>query len=240
MRTNVAVAMRALRARRRWRQQDLGARAGLSRDAVSRAETGDLDGLTVRSLSRLTDALGAQLVLEIRWQGADLDRLIDRAHAHIEEAAAQRLASRGWGVHAEVSFNHYGDRGSCDLVAWHAATATLLIVEVKSRLGNLQETLHRLDVKARLGAVLARQLGCPTPRAVVRALVVADDRTARRILKRHAALFNQFDVRGRAAGEWLRAPSPRANGLLWFEEGADSGGGRTTTAERVRSGHSAG
>ena len=98
-----------------------------------------MESLTVGTLSRLVDALDATLVVEIRWQGADLDRLIDREHAHLQEATARRLASRGWMVRAEVSFNHYGDRGSCDLVAWHPGSRTMLVVEVKSRIGNLQE-----------------------------------------------------------------------------------------------------
>ncbi len=232
--------MRRLRIHRRWRQQDLGTRAGLSRDAVSRAEGGELDGLTLRSLSRLIDALDATLVIEVRWQGADLDRLIDREHARLQEAAARRLTSLGWNVHPEVSFNHYGDRGSCDLVAWHGGTQTLLVVEIKSRLGNLQDTLHQLDVKARLGGLLARQLGWPAPGAVVRALVIAEARTARRIVKSHAALFNGFGMRGRAAAAWLRAPSASVSGLLWFEEPSHSDGARSTTVERVRCGRSAG
>lgn len=240
MRTNVPVAIRRLRVRRRWRQEDLGRRAGLSRDAVSRAECRALEGLTVRSLSRLVDALDATLVVEIRWQGADLDRLIDREHAHIQEAAARRLASRGWSVQAEVSFNHYGDRGSCDLVAWHPRTRTLLVVEVKSRIGNLQDLLQRLDVKVRLGEILARQLGWPPPQAVVRALVAADDRNSRRVVERHAALFNAFGPRGRVAIAWIRAPSAAVGGLLWFEQPADSDTGGSMRTERVRIGRSAG
>lgn len=236
MRTNVPIALRRLRIRRRWRQHDLGARAGLSRDPVSRAECGQLDGMTVGTLSRLADALGATLVIEIRWQGAALDRLIDREHAHLQEAAARRLASRGWSVQVEVSFNHYGDRGSCDLVAWHTPTRTLLVIEVKSQLGNLQDLLHRLDLKTRLGPLLARQLGWPAPQAVVRGLVIAEDRTARRIVVRHAALFSGFGMRGRAAHAWLRSPSAPVIGLLWFEESSDSGGGRTSTAGRTMSG----
>ena len=236
MRTNVPIVMRKLRIRRRWRQEDLGARARLSRDAVSRAECGQLDGLTIRTLSRLVEALDASLVIEIRWQGADLDRLIDRDHAYLQDMVARRLMLRGWTAQVEVSFNHYGDRGSCDLVAWHSATQTLLVVEVKSRLGNLQDLLHRLDVKARLGGVLARQLGWSQPRAVVRALVVAEDRTARRILARHSALLSAYDVRGRAAAAWLRAPTTGVSGLLWFEDLTNSDGGRITVAERVRNG----
>jgi hypothetical protein len=161
---------------------------GLSRDAVSRAECGELDSLTIRSLSRLIGALNATLVIEIHWQGADLDRLIDREHAHVQDAAARRLASLGWTVQAEVSFNHYGDRGSCDLIAWHDRTQTLLVVEVKSRLGNLQDTLHRLDVKVRLGGTLARQFGWPRPQTIVRALIIAEagDCTAHRQTPRRA------------------------------------------------------
>jgi transcriptional regulator with XRE-family HTH domain len=234
MRTNLPVAIRQLRIQRRWRQQDLGSHAGLSRDAVSRAESGELDGLTLRSLCRLVDALGATLIMEVRWQGAGLDRLIDRDHALLQEAAAQRLASRGWSVHAEVSFNHYGDRGSCDLVAWHPGAQITLIVEVKSRLGNLQDVLNRLDVKARLGGLLARQLSWPAPRAVVRALVLTEDRTSRRVLERHATLFQGFGVRGRAANAWLRSPSATVGGLLWFEQPADSGTGRTMRADRIQ------
>jgi transcriptional regulator with XRE-family HTH domain len=226
--------MRKLRKQRRLCQQDLGARAGLSRDTVSRAECGELDGMTLGSLSRLTDALGATLVIEIRWHGAALDRLIDRDHARLQEIAAGRLASRGWVVQAEVSFNHYGDRGSCDLLAWHPGTQTLLVIEVKSEIGNLQDLLHRLDVKVRLGTVLARQLGWPAPQAIARGLIVAEDRTARRIVERHAALFGGFGLRGRAAVAWLRSPSTAATGLLWFEKSADSDRGRRMSANRAK------
>jgi transcriptional regulator with XRE-family HTH domain len=234
MRTNVPNAMRRLRVRHRLRQEDLGRRAGLSRDAVSRAECGALEGITIGSLSRLVEVLDATLVVEIRWQGAGLDRLIDREHAHLQEAAALRLTSRGWLVQAEVSFNHYGDRGSCDLVAWHPGTRTFLVVEVKTRIGNLQELLLRLNVKARLGGALAQQLGWPVPRAVVRALVVADGRTSRRVVERHATLFSAFALRGRVAMRWIGAPSTPADGLLWFEEPSHSDTGRTIRAERVR------
>jgi transcriptional regulator with XRE-family HTH domain len=240
MRTNVPIAMRRLRVSRGWRQQDLGKRAGLSRDPVCRAERDELSGMTIGTLSRLTDALSAMLVIEIRWQGAALDRLVDREHAHVQEAAARRLASRGWSVHAEVSFNHYGDRGSCDLVAWDAGTRTLVVMEVKSELGNLQDLLHRLDVKVRLGAFLARQLGWPVPKTVVRGLVLAEDRTARRTIARHDALFSGFGIRGRAALAWLRSPSATATGLLWFEKPADSDGGRTGAAVLAKTGRRAG
>lgn len=240
MRTNLPIAIRALRTRRRWRQGDLGARAGLTRDPVSRIERGELDGLTIGTISRLVEALGATLVVEVHWQGADLGRLIDRGHAQLVERIAARLVAAGWLVQMEVSFNHYGDRGSCDLVAWHAATRTLLIVEAKTRLGNVQETLHRLDVKARLASVIAAQLNWPQPAAGARALVLAEDRTSRRVIQRHATVFATFGTRGWAARRWLKRPSGASMTLLWFESLSDSGEGRTTRGERVRARHADG
>ena len=232
--------MRALRVRRGWRQTDLGGRAGLSRDAVSRAELGRLDGLTVGSLNQLCEALAATLVVEIRWHGAALDRLVDRVHAQLQDEVARRLTAAGWIVRAEVTFNHYGDRGSCDLVAWHPAYRILLIVEVKSRLGNLQETLHRLDTKVRLAGIIARALGYGSPASAVRALVLAENSTNRRIITRHQALLGSFAIQGRAARRWLRSPTIGAAGLLWFHTLSDSGDGSTTDEKRVRNRRPAG
>ena len=232
--------MRSLRARSRWRQRDLAARAGLSRDAVSRAERGQLHGLTIGTVSRLVTALDATLIVEVRWQGADLDRLVDRAHARLQEITAHRLTAAGWMARVEVSFNHFGDRGSCDVVALHPATQTVLVVELKTRLGNVQDTLHRLDVKARLGPVIAQQLNWPKPTSVARALVLAEDRTTRRVLARHGMLFAAFATRGWAAARWLRRPTPGARALLWFQSLPDAGGAHITARERVRFGSRAG
>lgn len=238
MRTNVPDAIRVLRRERGWRQEDLGQHAALSRDTVSRAERGTLDGLTLGALARLAGALDASLVVEVRWRGADLDRLIDRAHAALQNAAAERLGQAGWVTRAEVSFNHYGDRGRCDLLAWHPSSSSLVVVEIKSRIGDVQEMLGRLDVKVRLGPLLAGQCGWPQPASVVPALVLQDDRATRAVLGRHAAIFARYGLRGRAALAWLRSPIS-ASGLVWFE-GADSDQARTTRPGRVRIGRTAG
>ena len=211
VRTNVPTAVRALRRAREWRQADLGAQATLSRDVVSRVENGELAGLTIGSLELLAAALEAALVVELRWQGADLDRLVDRAHAQLQEAVVDRLRSGGWVTHLEVSFNHYGDRGRCDVLAWHAPTRMLLIVEAKTRFGNLQETMGAVDVKRRLGRLLAEQVGAPDPRAVVVALVVAEHRTGRRIVQRYPSMFAAFALRGRAAASMDSCTRRRAH-----------------------------
>jgi transcriptional regulator with XRE-family HTH domain len=230
--TNVPNAIRVLRRARRWRQADLGLRAGVSRDTVSRAERGALDGLTLGALRRLASAVDASVAVEIRWRGADLDRLIDRAHAALQNAAATRLEAAGWMTRPEVSFNHYGDRGRCDLLAWHPGSRTLLVVEVKSRIGDVQEMLGRLNVKVRLGAMLAAQCGWSHPRHVVPVLVFSAGRATRAVLQRHPATFASFGLRGRTASAWLRMPAD-ATGLIWFE-GAQSDHARVTGSQRIR------
>lgn len=226
MRTNAPRAIRALRLRRGWRQADLAHLAGLSRDVVHRIEASQLAGVTIGSLDGVISALQAELVVEVRWRGAQLDSLIDRLHAALVTAVAERLQRSGWMTQVEVSFNHYGDRGRCDLVAWHPAERILLIVEVKTRLGNLQETLGRQDVKVRLGAEIAAQLGFGAPRYVVPALVLVEHGANRRQICTYDALFRRYTLRGKSALAWIRRPGSPVTGLLWFESSphSDQGG----------------
>ena len=225
--------MRALRVRRQWRQTDLGRRAGLSRDAVSRAELGKLDGLTVGPLDRLCEALEATLVVEIGWQGAALGRLVDRVHAQLQDEVARWLTAAGWIVRVEVSFNHYGDRGSCDLVAWHPVHRILLIIEVKTKLGNLQDTLRRLDTKVRLAAVIARDLGCAD--SGVRGEGVGARGGEHQSPRRRPPSSASRELRDPGPVDPTMAPKPNGlgHGLLWLQSLSDSGDRSSTDAKRV-------
>ena len=230
LRQNVSRAVRFLRGRSGWRQGDLALRAGLSREMVSRVERGRIETVTVHSLHRIAEALGASLHIDLRWRGEQLDRLMDAGHATLQEQVTREVRAAAWVGEVEVSFSWYGDRGRVDAVAFHAPTGTLLIVEVKTRIGDVQEMLGRLDVKTRLGPQIARQLGWPAPTRVVPCLVIADGRTTRRIVTAHAELFARFALRGRAAHRWLAEPtSVQVSGVLLFESVPDS---RHVTARR--------
>ena len=137
-------------------------------------------------------------------------------------------------MRVEVSFNHFGERGRIDLLAYHAARRILLVVEIKSAIGDLQETLGRLDIKVRVAMQVARDLGWTDVSAVLPVLVIADSRRARRVVADHDQLFIRFDVRGRAALAWLRKPSQSTpTGLLWFANGSDSSNLRVTRDRRA-------
>ena len=199
---------RALRHRLGVPQREVGRRAGSSQDLVSRAERGRVDRITVGRLRRLLAVFDAELVLYVRWRGGEVDRLVDRAHARLGEQLAGLLGDLGWEIAAEVSYSEYGERGSIDIVAFHAATSTLLVVELKSELTSIEETLRRHDAKARLAAKIARERFGWSASSVARLLVLPDERTPRRRVQGYAALFARpYPLRGWALRRWLADPT---------------------------------
>lgn len=227
---SIGRSLRALRLRSGWRQVDLGRRVGIGQPAVSAVERGDLGAVSTHTLGRLFAVLGADVVVAVRWRGGELDRLLDRAHAALVEWVARLLTRHGWEVHVEVSFARYGERGSIDVLGWHPPTRTLLIVEVKSEIAAVEETLRRHDVKVRLGPQIAFERLGERPAHVARLLVVPGTTTTRRRLAEHATTFDRtYPARGAEVRRWLAHPSgPMAGALL---AGPAAG---TTTRRRQR------
>ena len=197
-----------LRQRLELRQEDVAARAAISHDTVSRLERGDIDWMTLATIRRIFAVFDTEVVLYVRWRGGDIDRLLDRRHAAMGETLAGRLNDLGWTVMPEVSFSEFGERGSIDLLGWHPAASTLLVIEVKTELTSIEETLRRHDVKARLGAKIARERLGWEARTVARLLVLPEERTPRRQVERHAELFlRSYPMRGWELRRWLASPS---------------------------------
>lgn len=210
---------RAIRLRLGLRQVDLAARAGVDRGAVSRLERGHGRRLSGARLESILDALGARLDGRLAWRGADLDRMLDARHAQLQSGTKRRLEAWSWELRAEVSFNRYGERGRIDLFAWHPASRSVAVIEVKTELVDAQALLGAMDVRTRLAPGIARGLGWPYPAAVVPVIVFAEDRTTRRRLVALAPLFSRYAVRGRAATARMHRPSlPPPPGLLWFSD----------------------
>jgi transcriptional regulator with XRE-family HTH domain len=207
---------RALRHRLGWRQADVGASAELSQGTISRTERGQIEDVSIPALRRHAKALGAELRISLWFRGAELDRLMDEGHAALVGAIIARLEVLGWETRPEVTFAVYPDRGSMDVVAWHAATRTLLVIEVKTELVSIEETLRRLDVKVRNAAkVVSKRFGWE-PLRVAHLLVLPDDTTTRTQVQRHDAVLRRaFPLRGPRLRSWLREPSGAMGGLLF-------------------------
>jgi transcriptional regulator with XRE-family HTH domain len=214
--------LKALRIGKRLRQLDLAHLARVSQSAVSRAERGLLGTLPIDEVRRIFAALGARVELRAMWEGAGVDRLIDERHAALVELTARRLKARGWAIVAEVSFSHFGERGSIDLLAFHPGTRSLLVVEVKTELGAIEATLRTLDVKVRLAARIARERFGWFAATTSRIIVFPDDRTVRRHVDAHAtSIGSVFALKGAAVRAWVQDPSAAIGGL-WFMTAAAS------------------
>ncbi len=207
-------ALWATRIRQGLRQEDLAAAAGLSQSVISRIERGQLGRVPIGSLRAAFEALGGAIALTPVWRGASLDRLLDERHAVLSGIVLRLLSDAGWEVASEVTFSHFGERGSVDLLGGHHQTRTVLVTEIKTELGSLEETQRQIDVKVRL----AGQLGLdrfgwrPTSRA--RLLVLPEGKATRHQLERHADLLGAaFPDRGWAVRRWLRTPSGPLAGL---------------------------
>jgi hypothetical protein len=137
--------------------------------------------------------------------------------------AVIRLLAKAWQVKAEVSYSEFGERGSIDVLAWHTAARSLLVVEVKTELISIEETLRKHDEKSRLAPKVARaQFGWDASTRS-RLLVLPDLSTARRRVERHDAVLRvACPVRGLAARSWLKSPTHSISALLFVSSNASA------------------
>jgi hypothetical protein len=144
------------------------------------------------------------------------------------ERVLRLLQDLAWVTATEVSFNVRGDRGTIDILAFHEASGSLLVIEIKSVVPDLQSMLGTLDRKVRVAIDVARERGWQVT-SVSRILVLPDDRTSRRRVERHRATFDAalpshtVEVR-----RWLREPVGRLAGVLFLPDAP-----HTVTRHRV-------
>ncbi|HUP82820.1 MAG TPA: XRE family transcriptional regulator [Candidatus Limnocylindria bacterium] len=212
----VGRVVRALRRRRGWRQLDLAQAAGCSQGMVSLIERGHIDTGSLRLLRNVLAALDARVSVQLSWRAGELDRLLDEDSVVVAAAVTSRLRAAGWLVETEVTYAHYGERGSYDLLAFSPATAIVLAIEVKTDLPSVEATLRKLDEKARLAPTIARDRFGWRSRTASRMLVMPDVRTLRRRVERHRELLDgAFPLRSVAARQWVAKPFGAVS-ALWF------------------------
>ena len=206
--------LRAIRIKKRWRQSDVSEKAGVSATLVARIERGELATIPVGKVRRVAEVLGARVDALVRWQGADLGRLLDARHAGMHEAMAALLSSLdGWQFEPEVSFSIYGERGIIDVLAWHPGRRMLLVIELKTEVVEVSGLIASMDQRRRLAWEIARNRGWH-PLAVSTWVVIADSRTNRRAVAAHSGVLRaKMPIDGRGMRGWLRDPSRRVDAL---------------------------
>lgn len=212
----IARLTRLLRHRAALTQEDLARRAGVRRWKVVRLEAGQFEKLDVGDVQHVLAALDARLEIRATYHGAFADRLLDERHASIVASRVDFHKGHGWEARVEVSFSEYGERGSMDLLGWHASTRTLVVEEIKSELGAAEGTLRPLDVKARLEPKIARERFGWAALNVGRILVLPEERTVRRQVERHKLVLRAaLPADSRELSAWMRNPRGSIAGI-WF------------------------
>lgn len=235
-RVKIGNTFRVIRVELCLRQTDVAERAGVAQQTVSDLECGRFGTLSVDTYCQIAAALDADIPLAPHWRGPRLDRIRDQRHAVLQNRMVSMLAGMGWQVGTERSFNRYGDRGSVDVLGWRPESRTLLIVEIKSQITSLEETLRTLDVKWRVVPTVARTEWGLDAIQVATVLAMPDASTHRDLVRRHAALVSGalpghgWDVR-----HWLAAPAGDLRGVMFLRD-TDGGGAmrNVTPSRRVR------
>lgn len=229
--------LRALRRRKGWRQADLARASRLSQQAVSVIERGHLTSLSINALRRAFSAVDARFEASVSWRGGLIDRLLDERHASLVGQVADELVHDGWEAEVEVTFSEYGERGSIDILALRSSAGVALLIEIKTELTAIDDTIRRLDVKSRLGAKLTFDRFGWRPSSVSRLLVVLDRSTNRRRVAEHeGSLGRAFPDRGTELRRWLREPAGRVSGLRFVSPTNRSGARRNGSKESARPG----
>jgi transcriptional regulator with XRE-family HTH domain len=228
----LGAAFRAQRVRRGWTQQQLAERCGVSAGLISLIERGHLDAVSIRVLRRVAAKLEIYVVIRARSRAGDLDRLLNEGHAGMHEEIARYLdALPGWAHVPEVSFAVFGERGIIDVLAFHAPTRSLLVIELKTELVSFEDLLATMDVRLRHARAIAMQRGWPAE-SVSGWVVVAESRTNRRRVRQHAALVRSaFPADGRTMRGWLLRPSEPTRSLSFW---TNSTGGAANQTHAVR------
>lgn len=198
---------------------DVALTVGCSRSVVSDLEHGRLEDISLGLMRRICKVLEVQLQITGRWHGADLDRLMSSGHSALHDGAASIFAKRlpEWALSPEVSFSIWGERGVIDILAWHADTRTVLVIELKTEVADINDMVGVVDRKERLATKVAKERGWSAEHVAVW-VIVADSRTNRRHLAAHRAMLrNAFPSDGRQMARWLRRPTGTIRALGFID-----------------------
>ena len=230
----VGAAFRAVRLRRRWRQEDVALRAGVARSLVSDIERGHFGSTPLWRVRAIAAALDIRIDLILRWRGGELPRLLNARHSALHESVASRFEQLGgWHFAPEVSFSIYGERGTIDILAFHPASGSLLVIELKTEIVDVNDLVGTLDRKARLGRGIAADRGWQA-RSVSRWVIVSSDRTNQRRIEAHRSMLRAaFPSDGHAVRRWLAHPAGSISALsMW--SGVAPTDTSPTRSQRVR------
>jgi hypothetical protein len=207
----------------------------VSQQLVSLVERGHLDQLSLAALRHVGAALDLRIDVVARWRGGELDRLLNARHSALHEDVARMFdRTPGWLMAPEVSFNVYGERGVIDVLAFHPDTRSLLVVELKTEIVDVQELIGTMSRKVRLARRVALERGWHAG-SVSGWIVVASSTTNRRRIRAHRSMLRAaFGSDGRTMRGWILAPQGSVTALsMWSRTNRGGTGSGLAPVKRV-------
>lgn len=199
-------------------QQQLADAVGLARGHIAMIEGGRASP-SLGVVTRIARALDLEVDLVFRPPlivGGPGQR--DAIHARCSGYVDRRLRTAGLLTAREVEIVHARSHGWMDLLAFERRTATLVVVEIKSRLDDLGALERQIGWYERSAVDAARSLGWQSSRVVTWLVVLATAENEATILGNRAIFDLAFPVRATAASAWLRdggaPPQGRALSLI--------------------------
>lgn len=154
-----------------WSQRELSRRSGVVQSLLSRIERGQVDDLRLSDVDRLLSALGIRYWLGVEPPTGFGRRRSDAVHARCSGFVHRRLGAGGWLIEREVEIGSDRSRGWIDILAFHADSGLLLVIEVKTELHDLGAIERSLNWYRREAWAAARRFGW-RPTTVATALLV--------------------------------------------------------------------
>ncbi len=193
-------------------------RAGVSHATISRLERGHIGTLSLDAVRAIGAALDIRLEIVPRWRGGELDRLMNARHSAMHEAVAAwfRHSWPSWTLVPEVSFSIYGERGVVDVLAWHERSRSLLVIELKTELVDVQEMLGTIDRKRRLASQIVVERNWVPARIGVWVVMASSDMNRRHVARHELTLRAVLPGDRRSVRQWLLEPAGPVAALSFF------------------------
>ncbi len=191
--------------RRRWRQSDVAARAGVSRGLVSLLERGHLDSVSLGTLRRvaavLEDLSDRRRRAVARWA---LDRMLSLGHSQLAESVV-RLPRAGRAGSSRRKSPSPSTESGASSTCWRSTRRAVACWSSSRRRSSWMSTSWSAPSTARPGwpSRIAAERGWQA-RSVSRWVVVSRSKTNQRRIDAHRAVLRAaYPSDGRSMRAWL-------------------------------------
>jgi transcriptional regulator with XRE-family HTH domain len=212
----------AARRRRRWSQETLARRAGVSAMMVSRLERGRGAHASLDTWQRVLTALGIPLTVNMARD--PMEEPADAGHLKVQELILRLGRATDRGRSFELPTRPADPSRSSDTGLRDDPHRTLLLVECWNTMGNIGEAARSSARKTAEAEGLAAAIGGDDgPYRIAACWVVRATRRNRELVARYPEVF-AARFPGSSVG-WARAlsdgaPPPREPGLVWCDVAA--------------------